>query len=121
MLSYEDLITNPEKELTKLCEWFQVPFLPSMIDFHTSAEAQKTATSGEMWQNVKSPVMSQNFNKWLKQMTAQQHIDFEAVAGTSLKALGYQTFIAKGAETFTKEYLESLESENKAKKLQTRA
>jgi predicted DNA binding CopG/RHH family protein len=48
-------------------------------------------------------------------------IDFESVAGASLSALGYQTFIAPAADTFTKEYLETLETENKAKKLQTRA
>ena len=91
------------------------------MDFHTSIEAQKTATSGEMWQNVKNPVTSQNFNKWLRQMTAQQQIDFEAIAGASLQALGYRTFISPGADTFSKEYLEILEKENKDKKLQARA
>jgi hypothetical protein len=34
-IRYEDLVTNPEKEMKKLCSFTGVPFLPEIFEFHT--------------------------------------------------------------------------------------
>jgi hypothetical protein len=88
-LSYEELTTNPESTLKLLCRWLGIDFSPAMLDFHASEEANKTAASGKMWENVKKPVMATNSKKWLTGMTGEQILDFESVAGASLTDLGY--------------------------------
>jgi hypothetical protein len=89
-LSYEELTSNPESTLQLLCRWLGIEFSPAMLDFHSSEEANKTAASGKLWENVKKPVMATNTKKWLSGMTKDQIIDFESVAGRSLTQLGYQ-------------------------------
>lgn len=89
-LSYEELTSNPESTLQLLCRWLGIEFSPAMLDFHSSEEANKTAASGKLWENVKKPVMATNTKKWLSGMTRDQIIDFESVAGRSLTQLGYQ-------------------------------
>jgi len=97
-LSYEELTRNPESTLQLLCRWLGIAFNPSMLDFHSSEEASKTAASGKMWENVKKPVMASNTKKWLKGMSQDQVIDFESVAGRSLVELGYDLeFVGKRA------------------------
>lgn len=88
-LSYEELTTNPESTLKLLCRWLCIDFNPAMLEFHESEEANKTAASGKLWENVKKPVMATNCKKWLKGMTTEQIVDFESVAGKSLTDLGY--------------------------------
>lgn len=88
-LSYEELTRNPESTLQLLCRWLGIEFNPSMLDFHSSEEAHKTAASGKLWENVRKPVMASNTKKWLKGMSLDQVIDFESVAGPSLAELGY--------------------------------
>ena len=88
-LSYEELTSNPESTLRLLCGWMGIDFSPLMLDFHSSAEASKTAASGKLWENVKKPVMASNSKKWLEGMSREQVIDFESVAGHSLVELGY--------------------------------
>jgi hypothetical protein len=88
-LSYEELTSNPKSTLTLLCRWLGIEFHPSMLEFHASEEASKTAAGGKMWENVKKPVMATNTKKWLKGLTRDQIADFESVAGSSLVELGY--------------------------------
>jgi hypothetical protein len=89
-LSYEELTSNPESTLRLLCRWLHIDFSPTMLDFHASEEANRTAASGKLWENVKKPVMSANTKKWLTGMSRDQVIDFESVAGRSLVELGYE-------------------------------
>jgi Sulfotransferase family len=89
-LSYEELTSKPEATLRSLCSWLGIDFHPAMLDFHASAEASRTAASGKLWENVKKPVMSSNTQKWLKGMSCDQVIDFESVAGSSLRQLDYE-------------------------------
>ena len=44
-----------------------------------------------MWQNVVKPVMRDNFNKYLSELSDDEIFIFEAVAGETLQTLGYKT------------------------------
>ncbi|WP_324153439.1 sulfotransferase [Ideonella sp.] len=97
-LSYEELTSNPDSTLQLLCRWLGIEFSPTMLDFHASEEASKTAASGRLWENVKKPVMSSNTKKWLTGMSQDEVIDFESVAGPSLIELGYDLHFVGKAE-----------------------
>lgn len=88
-VAYSDLITRPETELRRLCDFMKVQFYPDMLEFHKSREAASTSVAGQMWSNVQKPVMSQNTNKFMREMSAQDIAVFEAVAGDTLHKMGY--------------------------------
>lgn len=122
-LSYEELTSKPEPTLRALCRWLGIEFSPTMLDFHASEEASKTAASGRMWENVKKPVMATNSKKWLTGMTAEQILDFESVAGESLVELGYALELV-GRQQPARVYDEStrahLDAENRQRKADVR-
>jgi len=118
-LSYEELTSNSESTLKLLCRWLGIEFHPGMLDFHQSEEASKTAASGQMWANVRKPVMASNSKKWLKSMSRDEIIDFESVAGRSLTELGYDLEVAGKQEpvrSYDASALAALDAENRRRK-----
>ncbi len=90
---YRDLITDPEPVLNKICSFLNVPFSQNMLNYFRAEESIKTARSGMMWQNLSQPIMSGNYNKYLKELTAEEIGIFEIVAGDMLEKLGYEIII----------------------------
>lgn len=122
-LSYEELTSNPESTLSLLCRWLDIEFSPTMLDFHASDEASKTAASGKMWENVKKPVMATNSKKWLKSLSTEQIVDFESVAGESLVQLGYELAVVdklQPARAFDAEAKARLDTENRQRKAEVK-
>ncbi|HSI47748.1 MAG TPA: sulfotransferase [Ideonella sp.] len=118
-LSYEELTRNSESTLQLLCRWLGIDFHPAMLDFHQSEEASKTAASGQMWANVKQPVMAGNSKKWLKGLTRDEIIDFESVAGDALGALDYELELV-GKQDLPRRYdeaaVKALDADNRRRK-----
>ncbi|HSI47749.1 MAG TPA: sulfotransferase [Ideonella sp.] len=118
-LSYEELTSNSESTLKLLCRWLGIEFHPGMLDFHQSEEAGKTAASGQMWANVRKPVMTSNTKKWLTALKRDEIIDFESVAGRSLTELGYDLEVAGKQEpvrSYDASALAALDAENRSRK-----
>jgi hypothetical protein len=88
-VKYLDLITDPESTLKKICSFLNVSFSQKMLDYFHAEEALKTARSGTMWQNLSQPIMAGNYNKYLKELTPEEILIFEKVAGDTLEKLGY--------------------------------
>ena len=88
-ISYEELLSDPEKIMRSLCSKIGVPFQSDMLQFYASRESALTAGSGEMWKNVLRPVMKNNSGKYLTELTSSDIALFESVAGIQLKQLGY--------------------------------
>ncbi|WP_166417813.1 sulfotransferase family protein [Cochlodiniinecator piscidefendens] len=88
-VSYSNLVTDPRNELTKLCDFMDVPFQEEMLEFQKSREATDTSKAGKMWSNVQKPIMSENVKKFMGEMNRKDIAIFEAVAGETLTKLGY--------------------------------
>jgi len=122
-LSYEELTSNPESSLGLLCRWLDIEFSPTMLDFHASEEASKTAASGKLWENVRKPVMSTNSRKWLKSLSIEDVVDFESVAGESLLQLGYELALVgklQPARAYDAEAKDRLDRENRKRKAEVK-
>ena len=67
-----------------------------------------------MWENVTKPVMKNNYGKFLKELSPEEILIFEQVAGDTLVKLGYQLHMIKPGETkvFTLEEIASFNTEN---------
>jgi len=86
---YEELINNSDKTIKAICNKLGIPFQKNYSAFYTSKESINTSDSGEMWENVKKPVLTDNFNKFKKGMSQNDICIFESVAGDVLQKLNY--------------------------------
>ncbi|MFY0680135.1 MAG: sulfotransferase [Thalassovita sp.] len=88
-VSYFGLVTQPQHELIRLCDFMDIQFQPEMLEFHRSKEAQTTSKAGQMWSNVSRPVMAGNVQNFLSDSDPANLAVFEAIAGDMLTRLGY--------------------------------
>lgn len=121
---YEDILANPEQELRRICTWLGIGYTPAMVDFHESSEAQKTACYGQLWTNLKRPVIAENRGKWREGLTEDDVLVFESVAHDMLEHFGYpcsQVSAERPALTFSAEEVRRLTRVNNQNKRQTLA
>ncbi len=78
-LNYETLITQPEATIKKLCNFLDIEYAESMLNFYTSKESKTTAAAGEMWQNLEKPIISNNTGKYLKELRQEEIEIFELI------------------------------------------
>ncbi len=90
LLRYEEFIADPQTALTPVLSMLQLDWSDDMLNYYLSDEAGSTAASGEMWKNVVKPVDNRNARHYSEKMSAEEIRLFEAVAGGTLKALGYE-------------------------------
>lgn len=90
-IRYEDFIHAPEKVIQAICSKLHIPFSDVVFDYFKSKESYNTANSGLMWKNVANPINPNNYNKFLRELTADEIALFEYIAGDVLQNLGYQT------------------------------
>ena len=118
---YEDLLHNPVKELKKICSFIGAEYNPVAMDYYHSEESHKTALSGVMWENVEKPVITDNYNKFKKELTPEDILLFEQVAGDTLVKLGYQlTFPNNNFQVFTPEDIRTFNELNSTLKKEAR-
>jgi hypothetical protein len=89
-VSYEQLTTEPEKTARNLCAFLGVEYTDSMLEFHNSDEAKRTAKSSALWGQLTQPVMQNNTRKFLRESSEDDIRIFESVAGHVLDRLGYE-------------------------------
>jgi len=97
-ISYEDITTQPERSMRRLCDFLGYRYTPSMLNFHQTDEAMKAARSSELWGNVVNPVMSNNSRKFLTELSRPDIALFESAAGDVLDQLGYERIATKHGE-----------------------
>jgi hypothetical protein len=114
-VSYENITAFPKKELKRICSFLHIEFSPEVFDFYKSEESHKTAVAGKMWNNVAKPVLSNNSNKFKRELSEMEIAIFEKQAGSILLKLNYELsglHLLNGTP-FSKEQLEMFNKENK--------
>jgi hypothetical protein len=101
-IGYERFIEDPSSVLTEICNRLNIPFEPSMLGYFTSEESKNTAEAGVMWNNLTKPVLSQNRNKFVTELTPDEILIFESVVGDVLERLDYRLINSK--ENHRKEF-----------------
>ncbi|HYK79637.1 MAG TPA: sulfotransferase [Micropepsaceae bacterium] len=104
-LRYEDLIMRPEIELRKICAFIDLPYEPSMIDYHKRA-AERLAeleavnlrfgllrvTGNQRRYNhrrTSDPPSASRIGRWRSELNARDIGAVDRVAGPLLRELGY--------------------------------
>ncbi len=117
-VAYEQILMAPEEVMQSLCQFLGKEYHPDMLEFFSSGEAKRAASSGELWGNVSRPLMKNNYGKFLTQSPPEETKIFESVAGDVLDKLGYRRyFIEPGEEIrFTSAHLSEYDEENERMK-----
>jgi Sulfotransferase family len=113
-ISYESLLDNPEKIVKKLCQFLEIKFSKKMLDFHTSKEAERSAKSSTLWENLSQPIKANNSKKFMTELTTEEIKIIESVTGDVMDTLGYERAIIKKGEElrFSKEQIDIYTLEN---------
>jgi hypothetical protein len=113
---YEDLISQPERELNSICQQIGVKYRENLImDYFHSKESVNTANSGAMWKNLSKPILKDNHHKFLTALSKQEIQIFESVAGDMLVSLGYERLFPNDNLIFLEDDLNIFEMENAEK------
>ena len=88
-VKYESLIQTPEKEMSRISKFLGIEYTPDIFDFYKSNDSIETAQAGKMWNNLTKPILNNNFNKYKNQLSKEDIILFEHVAGDILTKLNY--------------------------------
>ena len=118
-IGYEELTSEPRPVLERLCDFLGLHFEPLMLEAHASREALETSLAGELWSNLTRPVLA-NSGKFHVQMPEEDLRMFEAVAGPSLRSLGYPlvSTARDGGAVFTDAQVARFEDSNRRLKEQ---
>jgi hypothetical protein len=89
LLKYEELISDPEATLRRLCSFLDEEFEPRMLEYHRSAEARRSGSLSVSWRNSGRPVLTGNSGKYLHSLSDREIRQIETIAGSEMRALGY--------------------------------
>ena len=114
-IAYEDLIHSPKNVLLNICDRLDLNYSDELLHYYDSKESNMTANAGEMWENVKRPILNNNSGKYLSLMPKKDIEIFERVAGETLRKLNYNlnSSIDSIETEFTAEEIALFDKENK--------
>ncbi len=85
---YEDLVSAPERELRRICEFLEEDYDPRMLQYHKTAG---TYIRNEPWkQGTTSPVTRSNLEQWRERVPPRRIALIESIAGRLMARYGYE-------------------------------
>ena len=87
-----------------------------MLAGYTSTEASRTACSSSLWENLTKPIMRDNSQKFLTELSLEDVKIIESVAGDCLDTLGYErVYVQRGKENiFNADEIAAFHAQNHA-------
>ncbi|MDJ0553989.1 MAG: sulfotransferase [Microcoleaceae cyanobacterium MO_207.B10] len=87
---YEKLVLEPEKTLTKICNFIGIEFETEMLNFH-GRNTLSVNVEREPWKaNAKRPLNPELISNWQSKLSVSMVLDIEAIVWTNMIPLGYQ-------------------------------
>jgi hypothetical protein len=95
-IRYEDLVTDPESTLERVCSHIGLDPTPEMLRYHEDALDHLPPRVHHLDQNLTWPP-TPGLRDWRRDMDPADLETFEAIAGDLLEHLGYETRTLRGA------------------------
>jgi hypothetical protein len=87
-LRYEDLVSEPERQLERVCDFLSEPYTPVMAEPHRLGRAQ--IAPGDFHAPLRQPPGPSRIGRWRQEMSVGDLRLFQRVAGPLLEEFGYE-------------------------------
>jgi hypothetical protein len=103
---YEDLLTNPEKELRDICRFIEIPFAESMLTYHKNmnaaiemfqeraktkeAKSLRIEASHTIHKNLSIPIDTTLITTWQKEFSQEEIRVLDELCGNYAMKFGYK-------------------------------
>ncbi|MBV6517713.1 MAG: hypothetical protein DCC43_00585 [Candidatus Brocadia sp.] len=85
---YEDLVSDPKKILSSICDFLNIGYEESMIQYYTTSDAQVLSRS-KHHSNIVKPISSDSVGVYKKVLKHDQRKALESYMGNTLMTYGY--------------------------------
>ncbi|MFE7811512.1 sulfotransferase family protein [Streptomyces sp. NPDC057433] len=89
LLRYEDLVSRPQEEIGRLCDFLGEKPEPDMLRHHTSAAARQTAALADAWRRAGQPVTTDRIGAGRRGLSTRERLWVDKVTGPVKQSLGY--------------------------------
>lgn len=89
-IKYEDLLSHPERELSKITKKLGLNFDSGMLEYYKKADEVIVGEEKDWKKNLYRPIMNENIEKWKNELSATQIKTIEVVLEKEMKTLGYE-------------------------------
>lgn len=90
LVKYEDLITNQQHELKRICEFLKINFEASMVEYHKNKISKENAVQTDNWKNLQKEIIKNNSKKYLQNLTEAQIRFIEYRCQEEMRFLNYE-------------------------------
>ena len=106
-IRYEDFLTNQEAVLYKICQFFGIEFLDSMMDVGNSKEAKNISALSALWETNSSAPIPAYIDKFKKTMSMSDIEIIETIASEYMDLYGYEKMTPGAADVSEKAIAEA--------------
>lgn len=89
IIRYEDLVLETRATLEAVCDFLEEMYEPQMLNFFEDAAAHISDIDGNVHEKLQRPPRPEDVGRWRGEMSLIRQIQFEAIAGKSLRAMSY--------------------------------
>lgn len=98
LLRYEDLVSRPQQEISRLCAFLGEQPEPAMLEHHRSADARQTARLAQAWRQAGQPVSADRIGTGRMGLSTRERLLVDKVTEPVKRSLGYPVDPAARAE-----------------------
>jgi hypothetical protein len=95
-LRYKDLLKDPESVVRDVCDFLEMEYDQRMLFYYETEEAKAASESAGALENLDSPIMSDNYDKFKENLSEEEIKITEKVAGDTLEYFGYERMYTEG-------------------------
>jgi hypothetical protein len=86
---YEELVSDPEKEVRKICEFIGENYVDEMLKYASRPDSTALAGISKSWKNLSGPILANNTKKYRHKLTRDEIFAVERNAFKELNHFGY--------------------------------
>ncbi|NNG00918.1 MAG: sulfotransferase [Desulfobacteraceae bacterium] len=89
---FEDLVTRPETEAARICDFLGLAYSDDMLKFHEKEIVRRNADKNILggWKDLKSPIMPENVGRYKTLLSDPEIRYVEALCRHEMECFGYQ-------------------------------
>jgi len=87
---YEDLVTDPDVQVSRLCTFLELDPHPNMLEHHKHQRGLNDVESHTHLHNVRQPLMTSSIGKWKTRLSEADRNRVANLMGPLLSQLGYE-------------------------------